>query len=204
MTLKRKLLAMGQWLQRYPGIVASIVILGYYLTTTVDLFDRSGRKSLTFVDFFLHYDSLVWMWLVAFIFIKLQKTKERMHSEERDRLLMQLQIDKSRIASTLLKEITKQLQDSINNPLAVISVMTEDIRKRFIGEPDVMRRLDQIDVSLQRIHNAIKDVANYQTAKVLEALQIDMKDRVPAERSKEAAIEKSPSRVPKWKAVPSH
>lgn len=161
--------------QRYPVALTAILVLGYYLTSTVDLFKKSGNMKLTFLDYVLHYDSLIWMWVAAYVFIRLQKTKERFYNEEREKLFMQLQLEKSKIASTLLKDVTKQLQDSINNPLAVISVMTEDIRKRFVGDPAVMRRLDQIDSSLQRIHGAIKDVANYQTAQVLEVLQSEMK-----------------------------
>ena len=168
--------------QRYPVALTAILILGYYLTSTVDLFEKSGNVKLTFLDYVLHYDSLIWMWVAAFVFLRLQKTKERFSDEEREKLFMQLQLEKSKIASTLLKDITKQLQDSINNPLAVIRVMTEDIRKRFVGDPAVMRRLDQIDSSLQRIHVAIKDVANYQTAQVLEALQSEMKTGVSRSR----------------------
>ncbi|MEK6570102.1 MAG: hypothetical protein AABZ61_01930 [Bacteroidota bacterium] len=162
------------WIGSHPVVLAAIAIFGYYLTTALDLFRKVGKTHFTLMDFVLQFDSLIWMWVAAFVFIKLQKTKEKYHDEERQKLVMQLRIEKSKIASALLKEITKQLQDTINNPLAVISVMTEDIRKRFVAEPDVMRRLDQIDASLQRIHNAIKDVANYQAAQVLELLQTDM------------------------------
>ena len=163
-----------KWVQRYPVIVASVAIFGYYTTTALDLFNKSGKTHLTFMDFFLQFDSLIWMWLVAFIFIKLQQTKEKVYSEERDKLSLQFQIDKSKIASTLLKDITKQLQDTINNPLAVISVTIEDIRKRFVADPEILRRLDQIDASMQRIHHAIKDVTNYQSAQVLETLQTEI------------------------------
>jgi len=63
-----------------------------------------------------------------------------------------------------------KLQDTINNPLAIISVTTDDIRRRCISDPDIVRRLDQIDTSLQRIHVAIKDVAAYESGRILETL----------------------------------
>ena len=176
--LKRAYHKAVEWIRKYPVVVVAVAMLIYYLTTTLNLFKKSEKMHLSVLDFVLQFDSLIWMWLAAFIFIKLQKTKEKFYGEEREKLMMHHQIEKSKIASTLLKEITKQLQDSINNPLAVIGVMTEDIRKRFFSEPDVMRRLDQIDTALRRIHNAIKDVANYQTAQVLELLQSDIKAEV--------------------------
>jgi len=162
------------WVKRYPAIVIGIAIFGYYLTAAIDMFNKTGKMHVTPLDFVLQFNSLIWMWLAAFVFLKLQKTKEKFYGEEREKLVLHHQLEKSKIASTILKQITLQLQDTINNPLAIIGAMTEDIRKRFRAEPDVMRRLDQIDASLKRIHNAIKDIATYQTAQVLEALQSDL------------------------------
>jgi hypothetical protein len=164
------------WAKRYPVIIMAVGIFGYYLATALNLYKKSGKMHLSPLDFILQFDSLIWMWIAAFVFIKLQTTKEKFFGEQKEKLLIQHQLEKSTIASTILKQITMQLQDTINNPLAIIGVMTEDIRKRFVAEPEVMRRLDQIDTALQRIHNAIKDIATYQTAQVLEALQRDLKE----------------------------
>jgi hypothetical protein len=164
------------WAKKYPVIIMAVGIFGYYLATALDLFKKSGKMHLSPLDFILQFDSLIWMWLAAFVFIKLQRTKEKFYGEQKEKLVIQHQLEKSKIASTILKQITMQLQDTINNPLAIIGVMTEDIRKRFLAEPEVMRRLDQIDTALQRIHNAIKDIATYQTAQVLEALQSDLQE----------------------------
>jgi hypothetical protein len=164
------------WAKKYPVIIMAVGIFGYYLATALDLFKKSGKMHLSPLDFILQFDSLIWMWIAAFVFIKLQRTKEKFYGEQKEKLVIQHQLEKSKIASTILKQITMQLQDTINNPLAIIGVMTEDIRKRFLAEPEVMHRLDQIDTALQRIHNAIKDIATYQTAQVLEALQSDLQE----------------------------
>jgi signal transduction histidine kinase len=165
-----------EWAKRYPVMIMAVGIFGYYLATALNLYKKSGKTHLSPLDFILQFDSLIWMWIAAFVFIKLQKTKEKFYGEQKEKLLVQHQLEKSKIASTILKQVTMQLQDTINNPLAIIGVLTEDIRKRFLAEPEVMRRLDQIDTALQRIHNAIKDIATYQTAQVLEALQSDLQE----------------------------
>jgi signal transduction histidine kinase len=174
MRLSKTLQIILGWIKQRPVMIIAVGILGYYLATALDLFMKSGKTHLSPLDFILQFDSLIWMWIAAFVFVKLQKTKERFFGEQKEKLVMQHQLDKSKIASAILKQITRQLQDTINNPLAIIGVMTEDIRKRFLAEPEVMRRLDQIDASLRRIHNAIKDIATYQTTQVLEALQSDL------------------------------
>ncbi|MGA9364524.1 MAG: hypothetical protein WBW16_09175 [Bacteroidota bacterium] len=158
------------WVRRHPGGLAAIAIVGYYCVSTYDLISKSGTTHHTFLDFVLHFDSLIWMWLVAYVFIRFQNTKRKYREEEKERLVLLRQIDESRVASRLLKDITRQLQDSINNPLTLIGITTEGIRKRFLTEPSMMRQLNQIDVSLRRIHSAIKDVSSYCTANVLDKL----------------------------------
>jgi signal transduction histidine kinase len=156
--------------KKYPGILAALVIYGYYLATTVDLFEKSQTAHLTTLDFILQFDSLFWMWLTAFVFVKLQKSRESHFVEERQRIVMQTQLEKSALANSILKDITAQLQDTINNPLAIIRMSTEEIRSKFEKHSDVIDRLDQIDASLRRVHNAIKDVAMYEATRILDMI----------------------------------
>ncbi len=158
-------------LNKYPLVVGAIIIYGYYLTATVDFFKKVNNGQFSFLDFVLQFDSLILMWLVAYVFVKLQQAKEKSANEQRNRIVAETKIQKATIASNLLSEITAQLQDTINNPLAIIRVSTDDIRKKFIADPEIVRRLDQIDSSLRRIHDAIKDVAVFQSTQLLEQLR---------------------------------
>jgi signal transduction histidine kinase len=155
-------------INKYPLVIGAIVIYAYYLTATIDFFRKTNSGSLSLLDFILQFDSLIWMWLVAFVFVKLQQTREKAMTEERSRIVAESKIQRAALASSLLNEISAQLQDTINNPLAIIRVSTEEIRKKFSTEVDVLRRLDQIDSSLRRIHDAIKDVVVYQSTQMLE------------------------------------
>lgn len=167
---KSMLSKLFEQLNKYPLVVGAIAIYGYYLTATVDFFKRSTHEQLSFLDLVLQFDSLIWMWLVAYVFVKLQQAKEKSANEERNRIVAETKIQKATIASNLLSEITAQLQDTINNPLAIIRVSTDEIRKEFVANPEIIRRLDQIDSSLRRIHDAIKDVTVFQSTQLLEQL----------------------------------
>ena len=156
---------------KYPLVIAAVLIYGYYLITSYDVFHRSTSQKLSFFDFVLEYDSLLWMWIAAYVFVKLQQAKEKHFGEQQSRVLMQTQLDKAAIGSKILSEVTAQLQDAINNPLAIIKLMSEDIRKRFLTDPEILRRIDQIDASLRRVHDAIKDVSLYQSHQLLESIQ---------------------------------
>ena len=155
---------------KYPVVLAAVVIYGYYLATTVDFFEKSQEAEFSLLDFILQFDSLFWMWLTAFVFVKLQKSRESHFSEEKQRIVMQTHLEKSALANSILKDITSQLQDTINNPLAIIRVSTEEIRSKFEKNSDILKRLDQIDASLRRVHNAIKDVAMYEATRILDMM----------------------------------
>lgn len=157
-------------LNKYPVVVAGIAIYAYYLTTTVDFFEKSHESSFKFLDFVLQFDSLIWMWVTAFVFIKLQQSRESHFAEERQRMVMQTHIEKSAIANSIVKDMTAQLQDTINNPLAIIRMSTEDLRSKLDADPENRKRLDQIDASLRRIHHAIKDVTMYESTRILDMI----------------------------------
>jgi hypothetical protein len=79
--------------------------------------------------------------------------------------------EKSKIASSVVSRVIKQLEDRVNNPLTVISAYTDDIRNKILGDNELEKKLDQIDLLLQRIHGSIKDISVYQTEIILEEIQ---------------------------------
>lgn len=170
MLIQSMMKAVGRFFNRYPVVFAAIAIYGYYLTTTLDFFKKSHGANFTFLDFVLQFDSLIWMWIAALVFVKFQQVKEQRLMEQQGRLVMQAHLEKSAVANAILQEITTHLQDAINNPLAIIKLTTEDVRRRVAANPDVIRGMDQIDASSRRIHNAIKDVTMYESTRILEML----------------------------------
>ncbi len=173
MTPKKWWIVIRDLLQRYPMVVAGVLIYGYYLTTTLRFLQQSHAKSTSPIDFILQYSSLLWMWIAAYIYLKLHQAKEKYLVDEQHRLAMRNHLERTAVASKVLNDVVSQLQDTINNPLTVIGIMTEDIRKKFTADDEIRRRLDQIDASMQRIHNAIKDVSAYQSSQLLESMQTE-------------------------------
>lgn len=158
------------WVNKYPIVFSVLGIYAYYLFTTVNFFKKSEVAHLSLFDFILQYDSLIWMWLVVYVVARAQNMKQKYESEEAKRKQILSEVEKSSIASEVLRNVIRLLQDAINNPLAVIGSTTDEIRKRSSSDAALNRQFDQIDASLQRIHNAIKDVQVYQSTELLERL----------------------------------
>jgi signal transduction histidine kinase len=152
---------------RYPVIFAAIVIYLYYLFTATNLFEsHSGKKS--FWDYILQFDSLIFMWLAAAAFIQMQKFRKDHTEESRRRYEIEKQFEIQKAHTQIINDITSLLQDNVNNPLAVISITSKEIRRKFEKDVDIIRWLDRIDSSMQRIHNTIRDIQLYETQKMID------------------------------------
>jgi len=164
-------------LSEYPAIVAAIIIYGYYLFTTISFFQKPDTTDLGFVDFIFQFDSLIFLWLIAYLFIKSQQVSRKYNEQKQATSVLVTEAEKSRIASNVLNEVVKQLQDRINNPLTIIATHSDYIRKKVNsnGDQEINRKLDVIDISLQRVHHAIQDVASYKSNSILEELQTKIK-----------------------------
>ncbi len=158
------------WVNTYPIVFSVLGIYAYYLFTTLNFFKKSEVARLSLSDFILQYDSLIWMWLVVYLISRAQTMKQKYESDEVNRKQILSEVEKSSVASVVLHNVIRLLQDTINNPLAIIGSTTEEIRKRSPSDPYLGRQFDQIDASLQRIHNAIKDVQVYESTELLEQL----------------------------------
>lgn len=159
-----------QWINKYPLVFSVLGIYAYYMFTTLDFFKKSEVTHLTLLDFILQYDSLIWMWLVVYVVSRAQSMKLKYEADDSSKREILTEVEKSAIASVVLRNVIRLLQDAVNNPLAVIGSTLEDMRRRFSSDPQTGRQFDQIDASLQRIHNAIKDVEVYESTELLERL----------------------------------
>jgi signal transduction histidine kinase len=163
-TILRKI---KELIYRYPIIAAAIVIYGYYLLTTLNLFEtRTTKKSV--LDYVLQFDSLIFMWLAAVAYVQILKIQKEHQAESNRRSEIEKQFETQKIHTKVINEITALLQDNVNNPLAVISITSKEIRRKFEKDTDIIRWLDRIDSSMQRIHNTIRDIQLYETQKMVD------------------------------------
>jgi len=163
-------------IEDYPVILAALVIYLYYLFTSLNLFHHESERR-SFTDYFLQFDSLFFLWLAAAALIQLQRMRKSYKKEETNRREIERVLDRQQIYSGLVKDITMLLQDNVNNPLAIISVTTQEIRRKFESDQEIIRWLDRIDSAMKRIHNTIRDLQAYEAQKLIETSNQLLKDQ---------------------------
>jgi signal transduction histidine kinase len=162
--------------ENYPAIVAAVVIYCYYLFSSVELFKHRQKESL--LDYFFQYDSLFFMWIAAAALLQVVKVRKSQKVEQERRYEIERALDRQQIHEKLLNDITMLLQDNVNNPLAVISVTTREIRRKFENDAEILKWLDRIESSIQRIHNTIRDLQSYESNKILHETSSALKDNL--------------------------
>ena len=164
---------------RYPVLIAAVVIYLYYLLTSVNFF-KHHTADQSLLDYFMQFDSLLFLWLAAAALIQVQKMRKFFKQEQARTHSIERLLDRQQIQTQLVNDITMLLQDNVNNPLAVIAVTTQEIRRKFQEDAEILRWLDRIDGAMQRIHNTIRDLQAYESAKVMESSSEAMKQEVSA------------------------
>ena len=153
---------------RYPLLLSAVAIYFYYLLTSFDFFQHQGEKR-SFLDYIMQFDSLFFMWAAAAALLQVQKIRKEHAEETNRRREVERVLDRQKIYGELVSDMTMLLQDSVNNPLAVISVTTKEMRRKFERDDEIMRWLDRIDGALQRIHNTIRDIQAYEAQKMIDS-----------------------------------
>ncbi len=155
-------------IEKYPILIAAIVIYLYYLMTTMNLFSHKTERH-SVMDYVMEFDSLFFLWIAAAALLQVQRIRKAYKKEEEQRHNVERVLDRQQIYNQLVNDITMLLQDNVNNPLAIISVTTQEIRRRFEQDSEILRWLDRIDAAMKRIHNTIRDLQAYEAQKLIES-----------------------------------
>jgi signal transduction histidine kinase len=165
------------FIDKYSIIVSGVVIYLYFLLSSFN-FLRSRESTTGFFDFILQFDSMILLWVIAVVVIQLQKYRKQTREQEEYRQKVQLEFDRQRTKLQVLDEMTSLLQDNINNPLAIISVSSQNLHRKHESDSETVGWLDRIDTALQRVHTTINDIKAYQTQKIVQESMM-MVDGVP-------------------------
>jgi signal transduction histidine kinase len=165
------------FIDKYSIIVSGVVIYLYFLLSSFN-FLRSRESTKGFGDFILQFDSMILLWVIAVVVIQLQKYRKQTREHEEYQQKVQLEFDRQRTKLQVLDEMTSLLQDNINNPLAIISVSSQNLHRKHENDSETVGWLDRIDTALQRVHTTINDIKAYKTQKIVHE-SMAMVDGVP-------------------------
>jgi hypothetical protein len=153
-------------LDKYSILVSALVIYSYFLLTSINLMGHAQTKK-TILDFILQFDSLILMWVIAFVVVQLQKYRALNTEQELSHKKMQSDMERQRAKLKLLDEVTLLFQESINKPIAVVSNTTQNLREKFGEDAEARSWVDHIDFAMARVSATVNDIKTYETQKIV-------------------------------------
>jgi signal transduction histidine kinase len=156
------------FLEKNSILVAAFVIYSYYLLTSIDIITHPGQKA-GLLGYIFQFDTLIVLWILAAVVVQLQKYRRKLKEEEDFKKSIIQEHEREKVQLRLLDEITRDLNDTVNNPLAIISVSTGSLREKFSNDKEVAGYLNRIEGAMNRIREVIGDFKTYQTKKIVQS-----------------------------------
>jgi signal transduction histidine kinase len=154
---------------RYPALMSGLIIYSYLLFSIVHYLLKTKSLIPTFYDVFETFDALPFMWLLSLALVKIIDVRGRLYKSETERMFVQKQIEIKQTQLSTLHEVVKSLQHHINNPLAIITLTLATTRRQAKDNPELLRQVDAIEESTQRIIRSMKEffeTQSYETERV--------------------------------------
>lgn len=154
------------FLDKYSILVSALVIYSYFLFTSIDLMEHARTKK-GLLDFVLQFDSLLLMWVIAFVVVQMQKYRKLLNDRDSSQKQVQIEMERQRSHLRLLDEVTLLLQESISKPMNVVSKTTQNLRKKFMEDHEARSWVDHIDFAMARVSASVNDIKAYETQKIV-------------------------------------
>ncbi len=145
------------FLSRYPAVVAGVIIFSYFLFTTFDLFQKTKKSALDAFDYLKQFDTLLWMWLLAWVLIKIIQYRSKLQEQERIRFRDEQDIQLRQAQITSMVEIVRKLQHDLNNPLTILLAYLQKAERAAKDSPEVKEPLKQVQTAAERIFQTLSD-----------------------------------------------
>jgi signal transduction histidine kinase len=163
--MKKVYIYARDFVTRYPAVLASYFIYGYYFISTLDFYVAFKKKHLGASETLSHFDTLLWMWILAWALVRVIELRDKLSTKEKENLSHQHTIQLKETQLKTLNEVVMTLKHRINNPLAIILGYVRLAKKKSMDD-DISKKLSEIEVAAQRINTTMKEfslVRIYQT-----------------------------------------
>lgn len=148
--------AVVRFVSRYPAILSAYFIYGYYFISTMNFYIRFKQKHFGAGEVLSHFDTIIWMWILAWMLVRIIELRERIHTKEKENLQHQQMIQTKETQLKTLHEVVMTMKHQINNPLAIILGYVRLAQKKN-ADPDIKKKLDEIEIAAQRINGVVRD-----------------------------------------------
>ena len=159
---------------RYPAVLASYFIYGYYFISTLNFYVAFKKKHLGTSETLSHFDTLLWMWVLAWALVRVIELRDKLTAKEKENLAHQHTIQLKETQLKTLNDVVTTLKHRINNPLAIILGYVRLAKKKSTDD-DISKKLSEIETAAQRINTTMKE---FSIVRVYETIDSPVRDLI--------------------------
>lgn len=157
-----------------PLLLIGVIIYGYYLSVTVNYYDRATHGPVSFVDLLFQFDSLIWMWIASYIYMKLRGSERKRQEAEREGMVVRYETEKAEASYKAVQEFAKRLDGKFSPLLASIERSTVVLKTSLAHIPDTMNAIRDIETAAGELRTTAERTALEETRQLLEGLQVSL------------------------------
>lgn len=154
--MKKIYFSIRDFVLKYPAVLAAYFIYGYYFISTMEFYITFKKRHLSASQIFEHFDTLFWMWGLAYLLVKIISLRERIYEHEKKTIEQEYSLNLKETQIKTLHEVIMTLKHEINNPLAIILGYVRLLSKN-ISNDETIKKLTEIEHAAQRINSVLKE-----------------------------------------------
>lgn len=156
--LKKLYEAIKDFCVKYPAVLSGYIIYAYFFVSTMDFYRDFKKNSFEHgFDYVKNFDSLFWMWLLAFALVKVIEYRAKFAEQERQRLEERKELELNQTQLKTMHAVVRGLQHDINNPLTIVLAYLRRAEKAAENSPEVIKSLNEVKEGAERIAKALRD-----------------------------------------------
>jgi hypothetical protein len=151
---------------KYPAVLSGYIMYSYLFIAIIKFYLKAKSRDLTAYDIFESFDALPFMWLLSSALVKIIDMRTALHEADRARIVAQNEVEIGHTQLRTMTEVAKGFQHRINNPLAIIFLAVNGLRRSSHGKKELVNGIALITDSMNNIAQAVTEFSNAQTYEV--------------------------------------
>lgn len=151
---------------KYPAVISGYIIYMYLFIVMIRFFIVARHTEINFWDVVELFDALPFMWLLAMTLVKVINVRTKLHDSETQRIMKEKELHTKEIQIGTMREVVSGLQHRINNPLAIVMLTINKVRRTVALSEEMLVHINSIEKESKRITQALKDFSETQNYEV--------------------------------------
>jgi signal transduction histidine kinase len=141
----------------YPAVLSGYIMYSYLFISIIRFYLKAKSREMSLYDIYESFDALPFMWLLSSALVSIIDMRTKLHETERARILEHRELEIKQTQLRTMNEVAKGFQHRINNPLAIIYLAVNGLRRSAGKKKEVVRGITLVADSTADIAQAVTD-----------------------------------------------